>query len=388
MKPLLRAINSFLLTGLVALTPLLPARAARALSAQEPSSAIANQVPLESPLDVTPGELDFRFEAGGEVFEFRAEAVPFSPYPGSLWIANSPLGAGALLKLPNAPTGSYLLGFQASGVIAIAWNENLFGSAGAAGGIAAVVTQAPIAQAQDPIGPPPPPTVGIRPGKSDGKEGVIISVTGSDACLYGFVQFVTLKVTWKGVKRSDGSGTSGVGAGPQSSDANGGKPMASDGGTTYVDAPAGSSEYPHQGHSAGPGAGQVTQRMGDSPGLNDPKPLVDDIEGANPDVEVTELTLEQRFTTYVWMDCGAGRQIIAKVEWSRTQTVPVNQDNTGPAGGPGGFGGPAAGPPAPGSPFTNGQPSVTPVGEMDPEHKAAEQNHNSGAYSGAPGNGW
>lgn len=362
--------------------------------------------PFEGPSPVTGpylpkvGELDVRFQLGEETLAFRALAVPLPVLPMSLYIPASPLGYGGVLGDPALPPGSALLGFEhLGGLVPMQWTGPYSRWSGSLGALEVVLRQAPTVESgfasgltvsQGPGGGDPP-KITIREVSVNDVDGIVIGIQEDATADTGFIQFVTVTITWEG--SSCGVPVSGVGAGPQTSGANGGRPMATDGGTTYVDSsnPNGSGEYPHQG--SGPvetdeGPPQDLREMGDMPNFKDPEKIAADIVEGGECLSVETITLEQRFTAYAWVqEAGQPRRYVAKIEWSFTETLDVS-DGPSPGNKDGDFGGPAAGPPAPGSIFTNGLPAVTPVTGMDPNHQAALNGFQQGNGNGAPSGSW
>lgn len=365
------------------------------------SAPFDGPTPVVGPYLPKVGELDVRFQLGEDSLAFRAAAVPLPILPLSLFVPASPLGYGGVIGDPALPIGNALLGFEHLGVLVpIQWTGPYARWAGSAGALDVVVRQAPTLESgsvsgltatQGPGGGDPP-QISIREVvPPNGVEGIVIGITEDATADAGFVQFVTVTITWTG---SDcGVPVSGVGAGPQTSSANGRRPMATDGSTTYVDAsdPIGNGDYPYQGTGPVEGDGTNPQNlteMGDMPNFRDPEKIAADIVEGGGCISVETVTLEQRFTAYAWVqEPGQPRRYVAKIEWSFTETLTVGEglspENTG-----GDFGGPAAGPPAPGSIFTDGLPAITPVTGLDPNHQAALNGFQQGNGSGAPSVGW
>lgn len=363
----------------------------------ESETTFYNQLDIAAPHPLLDTSLEIRLSAPDQQvleFEVQAEPLPLGIFPGSLYLPETPLGQGYLIRDEDQPLGDYMLLFEHGELaIPLSWDSLLIGSSGVQGNVLAEVSHVPVERY---CGPYPKrsfqlgaPEICIERQSDDaGTKGILIYVLGPADCKYRFIQFVSVTMSWKGCN-ADGSPAQGTGAGPQSNKANGGAPMSTDGTQVYVDAGAGDGSYPHQSREhADPSEPVAQQEMTDAPGITNPKKIIDDIEAANPGVVVKEFTLTQHFTTYLLEHCGISVEIpIAKIEWCRTQTVPVNDDNTTPAPPDGGWGGPGAAP-IPANGFDNGKPMVTPVGFFDSEHNTALGNHMSGAYTGAPRAGW
>jgi hypothetical protein len=237
---------------------------------------------------------------------------------------------------------------------------------------------------------PPAPTLHVftyGAGLPPGVNGVCITSKNNGDVIY--VQFATLKITWKGTNAA-GAPVEGGCPGPiTGTSANGGAnggPVKPDGGTTYVDTNTpGNGDYPNQG----PGPGANERSMIDVPNVKNSAGLKNVIQAANPGVTINEITIHMNITTYVIVVTPTGRRVVKKIKWTYTETL---RAPWGPDPGNGQFGGPAQGPPPPGSQFTNGQPTVEDVNAMDPNHAAALGSFQTvpatpANYTGAPANG-
>ncbi len=337
------------------------------------SQPVDGSFQLDGPIALTAGEISIRYTAPGVPdIAFDALATDLTGYPGSLYLAQTPFGPTALLYGSDPNGAPYTLYVPSVGVLApLTFSLPGISFVGTVGSATVSVSVTPAIQGPN----------GTTVGLVRTREGVG-TITITAPCNATFKQFFTKKRTWKGTSPNPAGGApiprGGGFSGPTVGSGNAQHPHLTDGSTVYVDAPVpGAGDYPNPIHNP-----DGSTSMTDSPNVTDPGALAGAIQAANPGVTVTEITTEWHFTTYV-ICAGA---IIAKVQWTHIET------NKAPFGPPpdvpnGGFGGPNQGPPAPGSPWIDPGPSVTPANGYDPQHQAALTGFQGGTYNGAPSNG-
>ncbi|MBK8975763.1 MAG: hypothetical protein IPM29_07540 [Planctomycetes bacterium] len=298
-------------------------------------------------------------------------------------MAVTPFGSTTLIDVGLTDTPSYLLTLNDFGTV-IPLSQDLDGWAysGSIGSISVSVTQGAVVA-----------------GASDGPfvlgRGFFDNVPGWDVidiyspCIGAhFIQFITVTVEWTGFKQGPlpPPQVSGSGGAEEPLSSNNGHDMKLDGSSTYVDSrleatgsntppgfnPTLDGEYPAR--DAG-----LSTYMEDAPNIVDPTGIVNDIQGANPGVTVTEIKVTMRFTTYVL--CGGS--ITHKIKWTHIETIPAGAV---PHYENGSFGGPTPGPGEP--PFVaGGMPSIENASDLEPHHELAYMRYMVGLYTGAPNNG-
>jgi hypothetical protein len=364
--------------GMASLLAALTLRATAAPSQEDPADDTGEEVlflggsyPLEDAAGLLEGDIDFSFVDGnGSSFEFTSEATDFTEYPGSLYLAETPFGPGALLAGANPGDSPFYFVLPSVGVFVPLSEVDSLSYVGPLG--SGTLTVAMKAVTQGPDGT----RVGLGKTK-DGRVGILITAP----CVATFKQFVTKTITWKGTTPGPGGTTvptSGSYNGPVEGTANAGEEQRTDGQTVYVDARApGNGDYSNVENNP-----NGTTTMSDLPSVDDPTKMAEDIERKNPGNTVTEFTVTWRFTVYVY--CGGA--VREKVRWTYSRTYKEPFD--GPQG-PGGFRGSAAGPPAPRSRWAGVPPTAEPAGALEPQHQAALDGFQAESYGGAQtSTGW
>ncbi|MBL8863741.1 MAG: hypothetical protein JNK02_17260 [Planctomycetes bacterium] len=346
-------------------------------------------LPPEGPAILGVNELDLTVRVPGyEPIKLAVQPIAIPGIPGWLGVPSSELGA--LLFVPLTPqVGEYLLGFLDFGVtVPLSYQENGCTFEGTNGTVAVSASFAPFSS-QGPGGGGGPNICLLEVPRPDGEVGIRIEATCPAECSIFFQQFVNTKITW-----TSSGGASGGCPLPVPATGNDGKPQQCDGRRTYSDStrsipglPAG--DYPQEPTVPGLNPGETTHAMEDGPnltplGLQALELLIEGDHGFPAGQDVTSITLELRYTTYVWMVCPPMLPVIVgRVEWwyTRTYTIPPAH---GPSA-PGRLGGPN--PPAGGGRgFPGGSPTVnmTPGQSMSPDHAAALDAYQTGDPDGAP----
>lgn len=225
-----------------------------------------------------------------------------------------------------------------------------------------------------------------NPNSPDGKpilnSTIKITETGEEI---QFRQFVCTTITWSG-KKFPGNITiqDKPYEGKTKGTANNGHERSVNGKTTYVDSrdKYTSSQTP-QGNYPGT-VGDAGKTMSDTPNFTAPNDLRSKIEEEVPGAEVKEITITNRFTTYIYK----GGQLVKKVRWHSVEKIVMPTDEPHLPNGE--YGGPITTTPEPDDKFKGpGYPSVEPAGSMEPQHQEAFDKFNgpNGGerdYSGAP----
>jgi len=358
-------------------------------AARAQSTPIAGSYPLTGAPLLSPGRALVLITApDSSVIEYEAEMADLPGYPGSQLMQVTPFGPSVALNIAPPPISSYLLGYPDFGVIvAQSWDPTWFMLSGEYAGYQFDLMPQPELTSpkvdtgidpapQDPPGPQVKAWV-IQTGIA--QHGIFIATQGTDVT---YTQFGTLTITWKG-KKADGSDASGGCGGMTSgSTANGGHDTAIDGSKVYVDSDTtvNGGSYPHQGAGhVGRFNGQDCQVLQDVPNLRDPAGVEAKIEGANPGVDVKEITATWRFTTYVIVHTQNGPKVVKRIRWTHTETIDLELVGGGDDPANGDFGGPAPlDPNSQSNGFsTNGQPQIDDVNKMDPQHEQALNEFNA-----------
>jgi hypothetical protein len=355
------------------------------------------------PFGFLAGPIDFRFEYPGQpVIEFTAIGYEVPGYPRSLLVPESPLGAGVLYASDAEAFGDYELWFEALGVsVPIGWIASEDAAYGWLEQLVVTVRAGSVLseESASPGGGGGGPRVWINCMEEPASANTIsILVCTDQECAITFKQFFCQTLSWKGTNAA-GQPVSGE-AGPNltfpgqtvpglPSSGNAGVPSLADGSRVYVDAPAaGDSDYPLFGCLSLPCCFSLTCcGVKDAPNMRAPS-LVDFVlEAFNPGVNVTEVTWEVEYVTYVLMQC-PGQQDpvpVKKISWTYSETVETpDEPSTEEHLENGTYGGPGEGRPGPNSGFTNGLPTVDDVAALDPAHATALTNFENGDFTGAP----
>ena len=285
-------------------------------------------LPPAGPAILGLNELDLMVVVPGyDPAEFTVSTVEVAGNPG--WIAAPTSDLGPLLFVPLPQVGDYLLAFLDHGVtVPLSWSASFNTFDGTDGTVIVSVVPTPqfdsggIDTLQGPGGGGPPPvniciTEVARP---NGEVGVRIEGTCAADCILSFKQFVTTKVTWSGA-----GGAGGVCPFPVTGSGNNGQPQQVNGGRVYVDSDAASGDYPANPHQTPAGQTAVrTRAMEDGPNvenLDELEALIEMDPNVPPGTDVESITVQFRFTTYVFVTCPpAGPQLVARVEWWYTRT--------------------------------------------------------------------
>ncbi len=325
--------------------------------------------------------------------EFAVSPIELPGYPGWLGVTSSPFGPLVFVPLPQV--GDYLLGFLQYGItLPLQWDASDCTFDGTNGTVIASIVATPVVDTGGTDTTPGPgggggPSVQIcvtEVDRPDGEKGVRIAVEAPAECTVSFKQFVSTKVSWSGA-----AGGGGVCGFPMKATGNNGKPQICDGRHVYVDSDVPSGDYPAQPPVPNPNdPGQSTTAMEDGPNLENLDLLEATIETDPlfpPGDDVTSITVEFRYTTYVYLTCPpAAAALVGRVEWwyRRTYVRPPAYGPDAP-GMPGGPNPPSGG----GCGFPLGTPTVnTGSPFVSADHAAALTGYLGGTYGGSQTPPW